>query len=221
MESLQDKTYNAIYSKIMNLDLYPGQQVSDKQFEEEIGVSRTPVREAMLRLRRDDMLYSLPQSGTYVTRIDLKKSLDARYARQLLESDIAQSIGTSLTNDQVNTLTDVVDEQTTASEKDQIKRFFQMDNQFHQKIYEFADKQNIWDWLLSLSTDLNRYRLLRVYDANLPMDRLTNEHREIIKAFADHDADKVHQLVYSHLNLMLSEQQSVLDKFPDYFTNIK
>lgn len=56
----------------MNLDLYPGQQVSDKQFEEEIGVSRTPVREAMLRLRRDDMLYSLPQSGTYVTRIDLK-----------------------------------------------------------------------------------------------------------------------------------------------------
>nr|WP_252893030.1 GntR family transcriptional regulator [Lentilactobacillus otakiensis] len=124
MESLQDKTYNAIYSKIMNLDLYPGQQVSDKQFEEEIGVSRTPVREAMLRLRRDDMLYSLPQSGTYVTRIDLKKSLDARYARQLLESDIAQSIGTSLTNDQVNTLTDVVDEQTTASEKDQIKRFF-------------------------------------------------------------------------------------------------
>ncbi|MDN6597116.1 MAG: GntR family transcriptional regulator, partial [Lentilactobacillus parabuchneri] len=40
----------------MNLDLYPGQQVSDKQFEEEIGVSRTPVREAMLRLRRDDML---------------------------------------------------------------------------------------------------------------------------------------------------------------------
>lgn len=150
-----------------------------------------------------------------------KKSLDARYARQLLESDIAQSIGTSLTNDQVNTLTDVVDEQTTASEKDQIKRFFQMDNQFHQKIYEFADKQNIWDWLLSLSTDLNRYRLLRVYDANLPMDRLTNEHREIIKAFADHDADKVHQLVYSHLNLMLSEQQSVLDKFPDYFTNIK
>lgn len=62
---------------------------------------------------------------------------------------------------------------------------------------------------------------MRVYDANLPMDRLTNEHREIIKAFADHDADKVHQLVYSHLNLMLSEQQSVLDKFPDYFTNIK
>ncbi|MGF2385693.1 GntR family transcriptional regulator [Lentilactobacillus otakiensis] len=221
MESLQDKTYNAIYSKIMNLDLYPGQQVSDKQFEEEIGVSRTPVREAMLRLRRDDMLYSLPQSGTYVTRIDLKKSLDARYARQLLESDIAQSIGTSLTNDQVNILTDVVDEQTTASQKDQIKRFFQMDNQFHQKIYEFADKQNIWDWLLSFSTDLNRYRLLRVYDANLPMDRLTNEHREIIKAFADHDASKVHQLVYSHLNLMLSEQQSVLDKFPDYFTNIK
>ncbi len=39
MESLQDKAYNAIYTKIMNLDLYPGQQVSDKQFEEEIGVS--------------------------------------------------------------------------------------------------------------------------------------------------------------------------------------
>lgn len=221
MESLQDKAYNAIYSKIMNLDLNPGQQVSDKQFEEEIGVSRTPVREAMLRLRRDDMLYSLPQSGTFVTRIDLKKSLDARYARQLLESDIAKSIGASLTNDQISTLSKLVEEQTAAFEKDQIKRFFQMDNQFHEKIYEFADKQNVWNWLITFSTDLNRYRLLRVYDANLPMDRLTNEHRKIVKAFADHDAAKVRQLVYSHLNLMLSEQQSVLDKFPDYFSNIK
>ena len=220
MESLQDKAYNAIYTKIMNLDLYPGQQVSDKQFEEEIGVCRTPVREAMLRLRRDDMLYSLPQSGTYVTRIDLKKSLDARYARQLLESDIAKSIGGTVSDDQIDQLSAVVEEQQTASKRDQIQRFFQMDNHFHQKIYEFANKQNIWNWLISFSTDLNRYRLLRVYDANLPMNRLTQEHRDIINAFSDHDAAKVHQLVYSHLNLMLSEQQSVLDKFPDYFTNI-
>lgn len=220
MESLQDKAYNAIYSKIMNLDLYPGQQVSDKQFEEEIGVSRTPVREAMLRLRRDDMLYSLPQSGTNVTRIDLKKSLDARYSRQLLESDIARSIGDTLTDDQISQLASVVEEQTTASKRDQIQLFFQMDNHFHQKIYEFADKQNIWNWLVDFSVDLNRYRLLRVYDANLPMSRLTQEHQDIIDAFRAHDAAKVYQLVYSHLNLMLSEQKSVLDKFPDYFTNI-
>ncbi|KRL71325.1 GntR family transcriptional regulator [Lentilactobacillus parakefiri DSM 10551] len=204
----------------MNLDLYPGQQVSDKQFEEEIGVSRTPVREAMLRLRRDDMLYSLPQSGTNVTRIDLKKSLDARYSRQLLESDIARSIGDTLTDDQISQLASVVEEQTTASKRDQIQLFFQMDNHFHQKIYEFADKQNIWNWLVDFSVDLNRYRLLRVYDANLPMSRLTQEHQDIIDAFRAHDAAKVYQLVYSHLNLMLSEQKSVLDKFPDYFTNI-
>ncbi len=221
MESLQDKAYNAIYSKIMNLDLYPGEQVSDKQFEDEIGVSRTPVREAMLRLRRDDMLYSLPQSGTYVTQIDLKKSLDARYARQILESQIAESIGGSLTDSQIDALSGLVQQQDSASEKDQIHRFFQTDNEFHEKIYQFADKENIWQWLLSFSTDLNRYRLLRVYDTNLPMNRLTNEHAEIIKAFADHDAKKVRELVYSHLNLMLSEQQSVLDKFPNYFTNIK
>lgn len=221
MESLQDKAYNAIYSKIMNLELHPGQQVSDKQFEEEIGVSRTPVREAMLRLRRDDMLYSYPQSGTYVTRIDLKKSLDARYARQLLESNIAKSIGDKLTSNQIDELSALVAEQDTASEKDQINLFFQMDNRFHEKIYQFADKTNIWDWLLTFSTDLNRYRLLRVYDTNLPMSRLTAEHREIIEAFAKHDEERVYQLVYTHLNLMLSEQQSVLEKFPDYFTNIK
>lgn len=167
------------------------------------------------------MLYSLPQSGTYVTQIDLKKSLDARYARQILESQIAESIGGSLTDSQIDELSGLVQQQDSASEKDQIHRFFQTDNEFHEKIYQFADKENIWQWLLSFSTDLNRYRLLRVYDTNLPMNRLTNEHAEIIKAFADHDAKKVRELVYSHLNLMLSEQQSVLDKFPNYFTNIK
>jgi len=143
MESLQDKAYNAIYSKIMNLDLYPGEQVSDKQFEDEIGVSRTPVREAMLRLRRDDMLYSLPQSGTYVTQIDLKKSLDARYARQILESQIAESIGGSLTDSQIDELSGLVQQQDSASEKDQIHRFFQTDNEFHEKFINLPIKKHL------------------------------------------------------------------------------
>ncbi|WP_243685924.1 GntR family transcriptional regulator, partial [Lentilactobacillus rapi] len=69
------KTYHTIYNQIMTLKLRPGQQVSDKQFEEQLGVSRTPVREAMLRLKRDQLLYSMPQSGTYVTKINLKKCL--------------------------------------------------------------------------------------------------------------------------------------------------
>ena len=160
MESLQDKAYNAIYSKIMNLDLYPGEQVSDKQFEDEIGVSRT------LSVRPcsdcgETTCFTHSQSGTYVTQIDLKNLwMPGMPVKRITNC----RIGSSLTDSQIDELSGLVQQQDSASEKDQIHRFFQTDNEFHEKIFQFADKENIWQWLLSFSTDLNRYRLLRGED---------------------------------------------------------
>lgn len=220
MESLQDKTYHTIYNQIMTLKLRPGQQVSDKQFEEQLGVSRTPVSEAMLRLKRDQLLYSMPQSGTYVTKINLKNALDARFVRQTLEKTIVRSIASTATKIQIAELANIVTQQNNAALDEDINLSFNLDNEFHRKMYQFADKLAIWDWQLAFSTDLNRYRLLRVYDHKLPLTVLTDEHQAIISSLAEHDPDKAEKLIYNHLELMLNEQQSVISEFSDYFKNI-
>lgn len=220
MESLQDKAYNQIYSQIMNLKLYPGQRVSDKEFEKSIGVSRTPIREAMLRLRRDNMLYSMPQSGTYVTRINLKKALDVRFVRQTLEKAVVSADGETITQQQIAELSINLNLQKHAVQAHDIPKLFALDNDFHQKLYQFADSENVWQWLQTFSTDLNRYRLLRVYDSNLPRTTLIQEHQGILDALTGHKPLQAESLIHNHLNLMISEQKSVIDKFPDYFTNI-
>ncbi|GHP13077.1 GntR family transcriptional regulator [Lentilactobacillus fungorum] len=220
MPSLQDKTYQIIYSQIMALTLRPGQQVSDRQFEEQLGVSRTPVREAMLRLKRDHLLYSMPQSGTYVTKINLKNALDARFVRQTLEKTIVSTVANEAKKSQIEALVEIVNLQNQAAIHRDINRSFNLDNDFHRKLYEFADKATVWDWQLTFSTDLNRYRLLRVHDNNLPLSLLTHEHGAIIQALINHDARQAEKLIYDHLDLMLNEQQSVVEKFPNYFKNI-
>lgn len=116
MQNLQDKAYNYIYERIMNLRLQPGQQVSDLQFVKEIDVSRTPIREAMLRLRREELLYSMAQSGTFVTKIDMQKALDAQYVRRVIETAIIRTLSADIDANELDELIKIVIDQRRVAE---------------------------------------------------------------------------------------------------------
>lgn len=220
MQNLQDKAYNYIYERIMNLRLQPGQQVSDLQFVKEIDVSRTPIREAMLRLRREELLYSMAQSGTFVTKIDMQKALDAQYVRRVIETAIIRTLSADIDANELDELIKIVIEQRRVAEAKLLDQTFALDNLFHKRLYQFANKDNVWQWLQSFSNDLNRYRLLRVYDENLPLTLLSNEHKRIVDALTVHDTDRVTQLMTDHLNLMLKERAEVAARFPEFFKNV-
>lgn len=220
MQNLQDKAYNYIYERIMNLRLQPGQQVSDLQFVKEIDVSRTPIREAMLRLRREELLYSMAQSGTFVTKIDMQKALDAQYVRRVIETAIIRTLSADIDANELDELIKIVIDQRRVAEAKLLDQTFALDNLFHKRLYQFANKDNVWQWLQSFSNDLNRYRLLRVYDENLPLTLLSNEHKRIVDALTAHDTDRVAQLMTDHLNLMLKERAEVAARFPEFFKNV-
>lgn len=220
MQNLQDKAYNYIYERIMNLRLQPGQQVSNLQFVKEIDVSRTPIREAMLRLRREELLYSMAQSGTFVTKIDMQKALDAQYVRRVIETAIIRTLSADIDANELDELIKIVIDQRRVAEAKLLDQTFALDNLFHKRLYQFANKDNVWQWLQSFSNDLNRYRLLRVYDENLPLTLLSNEHKRIVDALTAHDTDRVTQLMTDHLNLMLKERAEVAARFPEFFKNV-
>ena len=86
--NLQNQAYNQITGKILRNEYRPGQKISQKNIEIDLQLGRTPVREALLRLRRDGLIYSIPQSGTFVTKIDLDAAINARFIRENLEAKI-------------------------------------------------------------------------------------------------------------------------------------
>lgn len=219
MEKMQDVAYNSILNQILSLKLTPGQRVSDKDFEMELGMSRTPVREAMLRLDRNGLLLTVPQSGTYVTKIDLKKALDARYVRQLLEKSIIKELTETGTTEDFEQLEHIVALQDLAIKKKDTDLFFKLDNEFHSLMYKLVNRENIWNWLGTFSNDLTRFRSLRTKDTSLSLSLLSKEHLNILKSIKSGDSQKSAALIGQHLNLMLSEKSEVLKTFPDYFVN--
>ncbi|MDU6522850.1 MAG: GntR family transcriptional regulator, partial [Enterococcus sp.] len=69
--SLQSQAYQSIRKKIIYSDLEPGKKISEKGLEGMFNIGRTPIRESLIQLRQQELVYTIPQSGTYVSQIDL------------------------------------------------------------------------------------------------------------------------------------------------------
>ncbi|WP_283680461.1 GntR family transcriptional regulator [Lentilactobacillus sp. Marseille-Q4993] len=217
MESLQDRAYDTIYESIISLDLLPGQRVSDRDFEVQLEMSRTPIREAMLRLTRNGLLKSVPQSGTFITKINLGKTLDARYVRQTLERKVIGEVVSNHSNELVEDLELLIFEQRRAANRNELKSFFNFDDKFHESFYTASNHANIWHWLLTLSSDLNRFRSLRLADKNLSLSPLLQEHEELLAAVKNNDAEEADKVIQSHLDLQLIDKDEVTKQYPEYF----
>ena len=83
-ENLQIQAYQAIRNQIIYSELPPGSKISEKNLEDYLKIGRTPIREALIKLRQENLVYTIPQSGTYISQIDLEKASNARFVREML-----------------------------------------------------------------------------------------------------------------------------------------
>ncbi|HEG3662218.1 TPA: GntR family transcriptional regulator, partial [Enterococcus faecium] len=86
--SLQNQAYQSIRQQIIYADLEPGKKVSEKKLEETLSIGRTPIREALIQLRHQGLVDTIPQSGNYISLIDLDLAKNARFVREHLERQI-------------------------------------------------------------------------------------------------------------------------------------
>ncbi|MFD1672649.1 GntR family transcriptional regulator [Agrilactobacillus yilanensis] len=219
MENLQDRVYNLLFKAILELEYIPGQRIVDKILIQELGVSRTPIREALVRLKRDGLLTVIPQSGTFISKIDLHSALDARFLRENIEKIIVRDNVGSITKQQLTEQYRILDDQREAIKANDTLKFFYLDNKFHENFYHFIDKSDIWSWVETASIQLNRFRLLRLNNSELPWHNIIDQHVQIIDAVANGDKAQAEAVARLHLELMLNEEDKMLHTFPDYFTN--
>ena len=217
MQSLNEVAYESILNDILKLKFLPGEKIQDKTLMEQLNISRTPIREAILRLKNDGLMMTVPQSGTYVTKISLSSALNARFVRQSVErSVVSEAAGKMSKLDLLDSRTIISKKQIAAEEQNAVD-FFYLDNDFHKLFYAATDRLQVWDWLENLSLQLDRYRFLRIQQTNMPLDELIKQHTEILDAVEAHDIKVAEKKAFNHLNLMLSEKDKLIAQFPDYF----
>lgn len=219
MDNMRSDAYNEIKYKIIHFDYIPGQKISEKTISKELDLGRTPVREAIIRIEREGLIEVIPQSGTYITRIDMADAKDARFVRSHIEPSIMVDAAIKMTPEAKQALEDNLRSQAKTAMNNEPDNFFDLDQDFHHEFYKVVNKDTVWNWLQINNTQLNRFRRLRLKESELNWSTLLDQHQQIYNAVLDQDIDNLNFLVTQHLHLMLLEKQKVLDAYPDYFKN--
>lgn len=215
--SFQDEAYQALKNKILRLELKPGIRIVQKEMQNELGIGATPVREALLRLHRDGLLEVFPQSGTFVSKIDLSEVYQARFVRESIEKLIVTEAITKITASQLLELRKLITLQEVYLHSNDYANFFDLDEAFHRTFYIINRKEFVWKWLQVVNMQFNRFRYLRLEEANLDWQQIFDDHRAIVDAIINKQPQKAALTVSRHLHMVDNDIKIALKMHPDYF----
>lgn len=184
-------------------------------------MGRTPVREALVRLAQESLVRTVPQSGTYVSPINLTFAESACYIREHLEKQVIVECCARATSAGIEQLDRAIALQEKAMAEEDRIGFFLSDNLMHRMIFSIACRSTVWSWLEATNADLERFRWLRAATQRLDNQEIVNEHKQIRRAIAGRDPIEASFLVSKHLHMMFRNQTEVLDQYPKYFETSK
>jgi DNA-binding GntR family transcriptional regulator len=212
--------YADLREQLISLKRLPGEVITEAAIAESYGVSRTPVREAILRLAGEGLVEIFPQSGIFVSRIPLSELPEAIIVRKALEETTARLAAKQATASQLLALQSILQRQREASATDDHDAFHETDELFHATIAEIAGYPGIWSLILQVKVHVDRYRRLTLPQAG----RLANvigEHEKIYAALEAHNPGAAVTAIGTHLDRLLSDIQATRDLNPDLFEAVE
>jgi len=202
--SLKDKAYTAIRDAILTLELEPGTSLVESDLARQLGISKTPVRDALQELERDGLVIRIPFKGTYVTEVmekDLREIFQLRAVLEGLAARLATPLFTSQELDQL-------DRDHAASEdalaKGDLALCSKLGKGLHDAIIDKADNEQLITMIRNLDASLMRFRALSDRGSGR-LDVSIREHRRIIDALRRQDAYAAEESVRDHLHSVLED----------------
>jgi DNA-binding GntR family transcriptional regulator len=144
-ETARDYALRVLKGNIISLELAPGTSISENELAAEIGISRTPVREAIIELAKAYLIEIYPQRGSFVSLIDPKMVEEARFLRRVMDTAVIEDVCETADEEGINLLEENVALQEFYLEKGMTEKLFDLDNKFHRNIYVVAKKDIIYD----------------------------------------------------------------------------
>lgn len=217
-ESLTDRIFGRMREQIIHFELKPRDALSDKKIAEQIGVSRTPVREALARLAAQRLIDIYPQRGTVVSplrRGDLERS---QFIREALEVGLVQRVTAFDNRDElVEKLRAEVSLQETFAKLGDDARYYASDEDFHRLIATHAGLPGIWKDIESSKVHMDRCRHLTFSLVEKDVRIITGQHNAIVDAIEEGDQDAAVAALRTHLRRVLQFVDQVAEIHPEYF----
>jgi DNA-binding GntR family transcriptional regulator len=214
--SAREYVYEALKKNIILLHLKPGQSITEQEIAEKFSVSRTPVREAFIRLAQEGLLETFPQRGTVVSLIDLERVDEARFMRRTLEKAVLRLACEAFPSELAFELRSNLALQEVCLEEKNFLRLFELDEEFHRLIYRGCKKERIWDLICQINADFRRIRVLKL-SSGIRVGEVVEQHRKIAGIIFDRDPGRVEAILDEHLPQNDPDFERLREEYPEYF----
>ena len=209
---LAEQVFQTLEEDILQGRLKPGEVITELRLSKALGVSRTPIREALQHLEQESLVEIRPNRGAVVlgiTRDDLEVIYDMRIRLEGLAASLAAK---TADEEQLNAMKEVLDLQEFYVEKNNPDEQEIFDSRFHEMVYEFSGKRILYEVLKNLHRRITRYRRLSVTDMDRARKAIT-EHREIYEAIREGNGSLADTLTIRHVE---NAKRSALASFESY-----
>jgi GntR family transcriptional regulator, rspAB operon transcriptional repressor len=217
--SARDQVYVALREAIVSAELEPGRRLSENELADRLGVSRTPVREALVRLRDERLVAIVPQLGTFVTLISPDAVADAAFVREALECSAIRLATQNASERDLEELQANLAAQDRAEATADIDAFDHLDEALHRTLCELSGRDIAWSLSRRANGHLDRVRRLSLPEPGY-LGEMVAEHRAVVAAVADKDPDQAEAALRHHLRMVLSSLPSITAAHPDYFEEV-
>src|SRR5882724_1382806 len=210
------RIYSDLRAELVSLQRHPGEAISEAEIALSYGVSRTPVREAILKLSDEGLLEIFPQSGIFVSRIPIAALPEAILIRKSLEATTAQLAAERAAASQILVLHAILERQREANVAKDSDAFHRADEMFHATIAEVAGYPGIWTLIQQVKLNVDRYRRLTLPQQGR-IARVIAEHEAILNAIEAHDPAGARTAMEIHLESLLDNISTTQNINPDFF----
>lgn len=215
-ETAKEYAYRVLKENITTLELEPGSTLNDMEISQMIGISRTPVREAIIKLKEEsDIIEIFPQRGMRIALIDTDIVQEVRFLRMTLEKAMVELACDMAQKADFVWLEENLTLQEFYLKNNLIQKLLELDNALHRKMFSICHKDLIYRMSQGLSIHYDRVRNMEA--TTIHGHRTVEDHRNLVKAIRDKDKELAKQIMEEHLDRWLMNEQTLRKEYPQYF----
>lgn len=206
---LRDVVFNTLRDAILKGELAPGERLMELHLAKKLGVSRTPIREAIRMLEQEGLAITIPRRGAQVAKMTEKDLEDVLEIRDALDELAVSTACKKMKADELDELAEAMHEFEKAVKGGEVRHIVETDENFHNVIYKAADNPKLSNIVQNLKEQMYRYRYEYIKD-NASYDRLVDEHKKILDGLKRKDEPFVKEVMRVHLANQMEGVRAVI-----------
>ncbi|MBU3102299.1 MULTISPECIES: GntR family transcriptional regulator [Clostridium] len=214
--TIGDSVYYSLRKNIMYLNLKPGESINTKEIAEQLGVSRSPVRDSLIKLQKEGLITTIPKKGTIISKIDLNRVEEERFLRLCVEEKVLLLFLKCHSDSDLAELKDNLEKQKECISKKDMESFLEYDDQFHEVFFRVSNKMLCWEALDNMSGHYRRVRFMALSNV-LVVNYVIDQHERFLKLILDENVEDLKILIELHITQQNKEEKALIEEYPDYF----